>query len=65
MALNSLLVVHGGKWMHNILHALLRVWASRCLISMENDVLGLHDHRTHFFMCGVPHVFQVRNLAGS
>ena len=39
--------------------------ASRYLISMENSVLGLHDHRSHFLMCEVWHMFQARSLAGS
>jgi hypothetical protein len=29
---------------------------------MENSVLGLPDHRSHFFMREVWHVFQARNL---
>ena len=33
-------------------------------LSMENSVLGLCNHRSHFLMWEVWHVFQVRNLAG-
>ena len=34
-------------------------------LSMENSVLGLCNHRSHFLMWEVWHVFQARNLAGS
>ncbi|EDK99970.1 mCG146942 [Mus musculus] len=40
-------------------------WASRYLISMENSVLGLYDHRAVSFMLEAWLVFQVRSLAGS
>ena len=33
------------------------LWASQHLISMENSVLGLRDHKTHFFY--------VRSMAGT
>lgn len=39
--------------------------ASMYLISMENSGLSLCDHRSHFLMWGVWHVFKARNLAGS